>query len=73
MNVTINGEKMDVPAGTSVAQLLVLRKVKMPDMVSVELNGEILDRGVFGTTELPEDAQVELLYFMGGGAGESRA
>ena len=39
----------------------------MPEMVSVELNGDILDRGIFETTILKEDDKVEFLYFMGEG------
>ena len=36
-------------------------------MVSVELNGDILDREAFDSTNLKDDDQVEFLYFMGGG------
>ena len=39
----------------------------MPEMVSVELNGDILDRDAFATTQLSNDDEVEFLYFMGGG------
>jgi sulfur carrier protein len=39
-------------------------------MVSVELNGEILERTLFGTTLLKDGDRVEFLYFMGGGSGE---
>ncbi|MHC4087967.1 MAG: sulfur carrier protein ThiS, partial [Planctomycetota bacterium] len=49
--------------------LLVEQKVKMPDMVSVELNGQILRRTEFEQTVLKNDDKVEFLYFMGGGRG----
>ena len=39
----------------------------MPDMVSVEHNGDILDRDKFDSTQVKEADQVEFLYFMGGG------
>ena len=39
----------------------------MPEMVSVELNGEFLRREVFESTTLKEGDKVEFLYFMGGG------
>lgn len=65
--VTINGEQATVPTGLTVTDLLSLRNVKMPDMVSVELNGEILARDAFGRTEVKAQDQVEFLYFMGGG------
>jgi sulfur carrier protein len=69
MKLVVNGADVDVSDGLSVAQLLVERKVRMPDMVSVELNETILQRPEFETTRLKESDRVELLYFMGGGAG----
>ena len=38
MKIIINGAEAEVAAGLTVAFLLVEQKVKMPDMVSVELN-----------------------------------
>lgn len=71
MKLTINGNETEVPASAavSVAALLTQQQVKMPDMVSVELNGEILARKAFETTRLQDGDRVEFLYFMGGGAG----
>jgi len=68
MNLKINGENETLDHETiTIMELLSLKNVKMPDMVSVELNGDILDRDVFDTTSLKNDDQVEFLYFMGGG------
>ncbi len=69
MKLRINDEDVEFADGGSVADLLVAQKVSMPDMVSVELNGTILDRKTFGETILKEGDRVEFLYFMGGGAG----
>ena len=44
------------------------QKVKMPDMVSVELNGRIVRRDEFADTVLKHADKVEFLYFMGGGS-----
>ena len=52
----------------TVSQLLVQENVKMPDMVSVELNEQILKRAKFEETILKDDYKVEFLYFMGGGS-----
>jgi sulfur carrier protein len=41
----------------------------MPEMVSVELNGQILRRAEFESTALEDNDKVEFLYFMGGGSG----
>ena len=69
MKLVVNGTDVDVSDGINVSQLLVERKVKMPDMVSVELNETVLQRTEFETTQLHESDRVELLYFMGGGRG----
>lgn len=68
MNLIINGTDTNIPDGLTVAALLEHQKVKMPDMVSVERNGEILPRQEFATTRLEEGDQIEFLYFMGGGS-----
>ena len=52
----------------SITKLLELKDVKMPDMVSVEYNGDILERDAFATTQVQEGDEIEFLYFMGGGA-----
>lgn len=68
MNISINGDSQTLSQDTvSVSDLLKVRNVDMPDMVSVELNGEILDRDAFGSTMVKDGDSVEFLYFMGGG------
>ena len=68
MNLIVNGKKTNIADGLTVSQLLVQENVKMPDMVSVELNGQILKRTKFEETILKDDDKVEFLYFMGGGS-----
>ncbi len=69
MKIVVNGQETNLTDGLTVSQLLVEQKVKMPEMVSVELNGQILRRTEFENTILKEDDKVEFLYFMGGGCG----
>lgn len=69
MEIQINGESAEVSEKMTVTELLAERKVKMPDMVSVELNGKILNRGTFHETTVNPGDKVEFLYFMGGGKG----
>ncbi len=71
MKLVVNGEKKDVTDRVSVTDLLAELEVKMPDMVSVNLNGEILERRNFDATRLAEGDQVEFLYYMGGGRGSA--
>ena len=68
MNITINGEKKTPgPEALTVSELLKDQKVDMPDMVSVEVNGDIIDRNAFDTTPINEGDDINFLYFMGGG------
>ncbi len=67
MNVNINNAPRDIPEGLTIAGLLTHQQVKMPDMVSVQLNGVILKRQDYASTTVHENDNVEFLYFMGGG------
>lgn len=67
MNLVLNGKETNINDGLTVSQLLVEANVKMPQMVSVEVNGQILRRSEYDQTILKEDDKVEFLYFMGGG------
>ncbi len=69
MKLITNGENVECNEGLTVNQLLLEQEVKMPEMVSVELNGKILKRSDFDTTVLAEGNKVEFIYFMGGGCG----
>ncbi len=74
MNVKINGEADTINReDVSVLELLKLKDVEMPDMVSVQVNGEILDRDSFNSTSIKDGDEVEFLYFMGGGTLSSEA
>jgi sulfur carrier protein len=67
MKIQINGESREVPDGLTVTTLIEHEKVKQPLMVTVEYNGEILDRDAFPATAINDGDVVEFLYFMGGG------
>ena len=67
MKIIVNGNETELKDSTAVTALLVEQNVKMPEMVSVELNGEFLRREVFESTMIKDGDKVEFLYFMGGG------
>ena len=67
MQITVNGKPTDSSDNIRVTQLLVEQEVQTPEYVSVELNGRILERSEFETTEVHPGDVVEFLYFMGGG------
>ena len=68
MTIQINGREESLDHdGLSVAELLKVKEVPDPDMVSVQLNGDILDRNTFSGTSVNDGDELEFLYFMGGG------
>ena len=68
MIITINGEKQTIEADrVTVQNLLEIKNVKDPDMVSVQLNGNFVKREVFAETPVLENDEIDFLYFMGGG------
>ena len=68
MKITINGEKTEIAEEeVNLTRLLAIRHVESPDMVSVQVNGEIVDRADFDSTRMRDSDEVEFLYFMGGG------
>jgi sulfur carrier protein len=69
MNLTVNGKPAAIEGeeALSVTELLGALKVSQPDYVTVELNGELLERASFLATMVRDGDTVEFLYFMGGG------
>ncbi|MCD6396174.1 MAG: sulfur carrier protein ThiS [Spirochaetaceae bacterium] len=68
MELTINGEvKVLDKSSLTVMQLLLVESVKSPDMVSVQLNGEFVERSRFPDTTVKSGDELDFLYFMGGG------
>jgi len=69
MEVKINGEFKSVEsAGITVAKLLEKENVKSTEMVSVQVNGNFLNRDDFSTTIVHANDEIDFLYFMGGGS-----
>lgn len=68
MRITVNGkEEILNTENITISELLKLKNVKMPEMVTVELNGEIIEREDFSKTTIKENDVIEFLYYMGGG------
>jgi sulfur carrier protein len=67
VKLTVNGEEMDLPEGTTAAALLDQLKLN-PGLVVVELNLNILKRDELPKTALKEGDQVEIVHFVGGGS-----
>ena len=66
MEVTINGEKQDVPEGLSIRELVVhLGLGEGP--VAVEVNREIVPRAEHGSRRVQGGDAIEIVHFVGGG------
>jgi len=69
MQLTVNGKPTFVEGKEilSVSALLDELQVKDSLYVTVELNGNILDRPAFESISVKDGDTLEFLYFMGGG------
>lgn len=65
MRLQVNGDTLDVAAGTILA--LVEELGLDPRKVAVERNLEIVPRSLHGETALAEGDRIELVQFVGGG------
>lgn len=68
MKIAANGEEVILENSVTVEELLIILKVEMPEYVTVQINGEFLDREDFSVRETNDGDEIEFLYFMGGGA-----
>ena len=64
--LTVNGESMQVPPGTSVAGLVVLMELDTRKL-AVERNLEIVPRSQYAATMLAAGDALEIVHFVGGG------
>lgn len=64
--VTINGQKRQVPTGSTVGDFLASRGYRVT-MVIVELNGEIVPRDACEGTVLSAGDRIEMVHAVGGG------
>jgi sulfur carrier protein len=67
MKLLLNGEPRDVPDLMSVADLLRWLEIDARQ-VAVELNRRVVARARYADTPLTDDAEVEIVAFVGGGS-----
>jgi len=67
--IQVNGKEQILETGSiSIIELVKLNKVLNADMVSVQLNGQFVDREGYNDTLVKDNDEVDFLYFMGGGS-----
>lgn len=66
IQIELNGDSVEVPAGETVAGLLDRLELS-PQAVAVEHNGEILKRSGYASTLVESGDRLELVHFVQGG------
>jgi len=73
MNIKVNGKEQAFDKDSvSVSEMLTLCDVNQPDMVSVQLNGEFVNKESYANASVKEGDEIDFLYFMGGGISIER-
>lgn len=68
--VIVNGEAQEVVLPITVEELIKKNDVEQPELVSVQLNEEFLDRNEYATRQVNDGDEIDFLYFMGGGQAD---
>ena len=65
--ITVNGEEQEVQLPLNLTELIKQNNVEQPDMVSVQVNDDFVDRTEWDSLQIKEGDTVDFLFFMGGG------
>ena len=66
MTITLNGSRHEIADGTTLDQLVAV--FSLPDRgVALAMNSEVVPRSVWAMTQVPPDAQVEVVAASKGG------
>lgn len=66
--IYVNGDWQEVTLPLNLTQLIADNRVTQPEMVSVQLNRNFVERDDWDATALNDGDSVDFLYFMGGGS-----
>ena len=67
MKLKVNGEIVNLAKSLNINDFLVEVNAEQPEYVTVQKNGEFLQRDDFDKIFVEEGDEIEFLYFMGGG------
>ena len=65
--ISVNGKAQELETSISITELIKLNNVAQPSMVSIQLNGQFVNREDFDSTKVSDGDELDFLYFMGGG------
>jgi cysteine synthase A len=63
----LNGKKEEIKDDMKLSELLEFKKIR-PEVVTVELNEKIVEKGKYKETDLKAGDKLEFVYYMGGGS-----
>ena len=66
VKIVLNGKPNDIRPGMTVTDLLIKGRMRS-ELVTVEINGHILQKFDYDSTRIQEGDKVEFIYYMGGG------
>ena len=66
IKIQLNGKEQEIKSGMTVSDLLLKWKIR-PELVTVEVNENILQKLDYDGTEIKADDKVEFVFYMGGG------
>lgn len=66
IKIKLNGKENEIKSGMTVSDLLFKWKIR-PELVTVEVNENILQKLDYETTQIKENDNVEFVFYMGGG------
>lgn len=64
--ITVNGNTIDWEEGLTISELLVKMRYTFK-MLIVKLNGHIIKKDQYATTQVPEDSEVAVIHLISGG------
>ncbi len=67
IRIKLNGKEQQIKEGLNVSDLLLKWKIR-PELVTVEVNENILQKLDYETTDIKEGDVVEFVFYMGGGS-----
>ena len=65
--IKVNGESQEVVLPMTVEELIKNNNEENPELVSVQVNEEFLDRNEYAKRQVEEGDEIDFLFFMGGG------
>ncbi len=66
VKIRLNGKEQEIQSGMTVSDLLLKWKIR-PELVTVEVNENILQKLDYDGTEIKPGDNVEFVFYMGGG------